>query len=90
PISLSPLDEETILGSVKKTGRLVIVDEGNPRCGLAVDIAALVAQKAFGDLKAPVKCLTAPHTPVPFSPVLEEFYLPDVEKISKACMELLD
>src|ERR1700754_2743851 len=68
----SPLDEETILESLERTGRLVVVDEANPRCSVATDIAALAAQKAFHSLKAPVEIVTAPHTPAPFSGVLED------------------
>src|SRR5207237_7568494 len=68
PRTTSPLDEDTILESVERTGRLVVVDEATPRCGMAADIAALVADKAFAALKAPVKRVTAPHTPVPFAP----------------------
>src|SRR5207237_10899783 len=68
PRTTSPLDEDTILESVERTGRLVVVDEATPRCGMAADIAALVAEKAFAALKAPVRRVTAPHTPVPFGP----------------------
>ena len=89
PRTYSPLDEPTILESVRRTGRLLVVDESYPRCGLAVDIAALAADKAFGALKAPVKTLTAPHTPVPFSPPLEDFYLPLPPKIAAAARELV-
>ena len=89
PRSYSPLDERTILESVRRTGRLLVVDESYPRCGLATDIAALAADKAFGALKAPVKTLTAPHTPVPFSPPLEDFYLPLPPKIVAAVRELV-
>ncbi len=87
PRTLSPLDEETILGSVKKTGRLV-VDESHPRCSLATDIAALAADRAFDFLNAPIKTVTAPHTPVPFGPVLEDFYLPSSKKLVAAVAEL--
>ncbi|GAA3324477.1 hypothetical protein GCM10020331_052500 [Ectobacillus funiculus] len=80
PRSLSPLDEDTILGSVAKTSRLIILDEANPRCSIATDIAALVADKGFDTLDAPIKRITAPHTPVPFSPPLEDLYLPTPEK----------
>ena len=66
PRTTSPLDEDTIIESVENTGRLVIVDESPPRCNMATDIAALVSQNAFAALKAPVKMVTAPHTPVPF------------------------
>ena len=81
PRTISPLDEDTILESVEETGRLVVVDEATPRCSMPTDIAALVADKAFGALKAPIKMVTAPHTPVPFAPELEDAYLPSPEKI---------
>jgi pyruvate dehydrogenase E1 component beta subunit len=80
----SPLDEETILESIENTGRLVVVDEATPRCSMATDISALVAQKAFGDLKAPIEMVTAPHTPVPFNGTLEDNYVPSPEKIVTA------
>ena len=89
PRTLSPLDEETILNSVAKTHRLVIVDEDNPRCSAATDIAALVVEKAFTELDAPIKRVTAPHTPVPFSPPLEQFYVPSPERIVAAIQEIL-
>jgi pyruvate dehydrogenase E1 component beta subunit len=82
PRTAAPLDEETILSSVKKTGRLVVVDEDTPRCGLARDVAALVADQGFDYLDAAIKIVTPPNTPVPFSPVLEKFYLPDAERIA--------
>jgi acetoin:2,6-dichlorophenolindophenol oxidoreductase subunit beta len=84
PRSISPLDEDTILESVEKTGRLVVVDESNPRCSMASDIAGLVAQKAFGALRSPIEQVTAPHTPVPFSDVLEDLYVPSPAKIAAA------
>jgi len=80
----SPLDEETILESVSRTGRVVVVDEANPRCSIATDIAALVANKAFRDLKAPVGMVTAPHTPVPFAASLEDLYIPTAQQIADA------
>ncbi|RSK47645.1 alpha-ketoacid dehydrogenase subunit beta [Bacillus canaveralius] len=89
PRSLSPLDEETILTSVAKTNRLIVIDEANPRCSIATDIAALVADKGFDSLDAPIKRITAPHTPVPFSPPLEDIYLPTPEKVIKVVSELL-
>ena len=84
PRTTSPLDRDTILESVENTGRLVVVDEAHPRCSMATDIAALVAQEAFDALKAPVQMVTAPHTPVPFSPALEDLYLPNADKIVAA------
>lgn len=80
----SPLDEETLLDSVASTGRVVVVDEANPRCNMATDISALIAQKAFGALKAPIRMVTAPHTPVPFSDKLEDLYKPDAARIAAA------
>ena len=84
PRTTSPFDEDTILESVERTGRLVVVDESNPRCSMATDIAALAADKAFKALKAPIRLVTAPHTPVPFSPALEDLYLPNADKIAAA------
>lgn len=85
----SPMDEEAILDSVENTGRLVVVDESPPRCSLATDIAALVAEKAFASLKAPPQLVTAPHTPVPFARELENAYLPSPEKIEAAVRKTL-
>lgn len=90
PRTTSPLDEDTILDSVAKTGRLVIVDESHPRCNVATDISGLVCQKAFGDLKAPVKMVCAPHVPVPFSDALEDMYIPSSAKVKAAAKEGLE
>ena len=81
PRTTSPLDRETILEEVRATGRLVVVDEANPRCNMATDIAALAAEGAFDALRAPIRMISPPHTPVPFSPALEDLYVPDVAKI---------
>jgi acetoin:2,6-dichlorophenolindophenol oxidoreductase subunit beta len=89
PRTLSPLDEETILSSVAKTHRLLVVDEDNPRCSAATDIAAIVADRGFDTLDAPIKRVTAPHTPVPFSPPLEQFYVPNAERIADAAREIV-
>ncbi|UFJ39631.1 alpha-ketoacid dehydrogenase subunit beta [Brevibacillus humidisoli] len=89
PRSLSPLDEDTILASVAKTNRLIVIDEANPRCSVASDIAAIVAEKGFDTLDAPIKRITAPHTPVPFSPPLEDLYLPSPQKVLEAVSELI-
>jgi len=82
--TLSPLDLDTVLESVEKTGRLVCVDEANPRCSIACDISAQVVQQAFKALKGPIEMVTAPHTPVPFSPVLEDLYIPSAAQIVAA------
>ena len=84
PRTTSPLDEDTILESVAETGRLVVVDESPPRCSMAADIAAMVADKGFGSLKAPIKQVTCPHTPPPFAPNLEDEFLPSPERIEAA------
>jgi acetoin:2,6-dichlorophenolindophenol oxidoreductase subunit beta len=89
PRTLSPLDEETILNSVAKTHRLVIVDEDNPRCSAAADIAAMVADKGFDTLDAPIKLVTAPHTPFPFSPPMEQFYVPSPDRIADTVREIV-
>ncbi len=89
PRTTSPLDEETILESIRRTGRLVVIDESPPRCSMAADIAALVAEKAFGSLKAPILKVTCPHTPVPFSPVLEDAYVPTPGRIEEAIRTVL-
>jgi pyruvate dehydrogenase E1 component beta subunit len=89
PRTTSPLDEETIYESVERTGRLVVVDEANPRCGIAADVCALVAQNRFADLKSAPRAVTAPHTPVPFSPVLEDAYVPSAEQIAGAVRETM-
>ncbi|MBK4998661.1 alpha-ketoacid dehydrogenase subunit beta [Pseudomonas sp. S31] len=86
----SPLDEDSILESVEKTGRLVVIDEANPRCSMATDISALVAQKAFAALKGPIEMVTAPHTPVPFSDALEDLYIPDAAKIEAAVRRVIE
>jgi len=87
PRTTSPLDADTILSSVSQTGRLVIVDEANPRCNIATDISALAAQHAFGALRAPIKMVTPPHTPVPFAPQLEDLFIPSAAKIQSAVNE---
>ncbi|MCP5058407.1 MAG: alpha-ketoacid dehydrogenase subunit beta [bacterium] len=86
--SLSPLDEETILTSLEKTGRMVVIDESTPRCSIARDIAALCVDKGFDFLNAPVKCVTAPHTPVPFSTVLEQAFMPSAQDVLDAVGEM--
>lgn len=86
----SPLDTDTVLESVGKTGRVVVVDESNPRCSIASDISSLIAQKAFPDLKAPIDMVTAPHTPVPFADSLEDLYIPGPARIEAAVRGVVD
>lgn len=89
PRTLVPFDKETIFKSVKKTGRLVIVDEDYDRAGFASWVAALVADECFGYLDAPIKRVTTPNVPIPFSPPLEKEVLPNAEKIIKAVKEVV-
>jgi pyruvate dehydrogenase E1 component beta subunit len=89
PRTLVPLDEETILQSIKKTGRLLIIHEAYRRCGFGAEIAALASEKAFYDLDAPIKRIGAANTPVPFAPQLENFVIPDERAIIKGVRELL-
>ena len=89
PRTLSPLDEESILASVSKTGRLVVVDESNPLCSMASEISGMVAEFGFDYLDAPVQRVTAPHTPVPATPCLEKEYVPSVADIVRAAKKAL-
>ena len=88
PRTLVPLDEELILESVRKTGRLVIVEEDNLTGGWAADVAAIVAEEALFWLDAPIKRVSAPDTPVPFAPVMEQFYVPSAERVVQAVKSL--
>jgi len=90
PRTTSPFDEDTILESVENTGRLVVVDEASPRCGMAADIAALVANKGYAALEAPIELVTPPHTPVPFSGVLEDLYIPSPARIEAAVRKVME
>jgi pyruvate/2-oxoglutarate/acetoin dehydrogenase E1 component len=82
--SLQPLDEEAILETLAKTGRVVIVDESTPRSSVASDVAALCVDEGFDSLQTPVRRVTAPHSPVPFSRVLEQAYIPSAAKVVEA------
>ena len=75
--------------SVENTGRLICVDEANPRCSIAADVSAMVAQEVFDALKAPIRMVTAPHTPVPFSPALEDLYVPSADTIAGAVRKIM-
>lgn len=90
PRTTSPLDEDIILASVEKTGRLIVVDESPPRCSVAGDISAMVAMKGFDFLDAPIQMVTSAHSPVPFAPNLERAYLPSGAKIEEAIRKSVD
>jgi pyruvate dehydrogenase E1 component beta subunit len=87
--TIKPLDEETILASVRKTGRLVVVHEANRTCGVGAEISAIVAEKAFGSLKGPIVRITGPDAPVPASPALEKAFVPQAPAIVEAVRRLV-
>jgi pyruvate/2-oxoglutarate/acetoin dehydrogenase E1 component len=89
PRTLTPLDKQTIIGSVKKTGRIVIVSEDCKIAGVSAEIAAIVAEEALDYLDAPIKRVAEPDTPIPFSPPLEQFVIPDERAIIKAVKEIV-
>ncbi len=89
PRTLIPLDEETILASVEKTNRVIIADEGHMRGGAAADIAAIIADKGFDFLDAPVKRITALDVPIPFSPPLEKVAVPDEARIEAGIRQMV-
>ena len=89
PRTLVPLDKKAILDSVKKTGKVVVVDEDYERCGFASEVAAIIADEAFDHLDAPIKRVTTPPVPIPYSPVLEKRVLPDETKILKAVRDIV-
>lgn len=89
PRSIVPLDIDTILRSLEKTGRLVVADPCHQMGSVASEIAALVAEHGFWHLQAPIVRVTAPHSHVPFSPVLEAGFYPDEERISTAVKKVL-
>jgi acetoin:2,6-dichlorophenolindophenol oxidoreductase subunit beta len=89
PRTLWPLDEKTLIDSVKKTSRAIVVDEGYGRYGVTAEIASTIAEGAFFDLEAPVKRLGAMHVPIPFSPPLEDATVPTETSIFEAARAML-
>ena len=90
PRTLSPLDLDTMVVSGKKTGRVMVVDESYPRCGIAADIAAQLGDHLFGSLKAPVCRVTPPHAHIPYCGKLEDAWVPSVERIFKEALALME
>ena len=87
--TLHPLDRDTVLSSVRKTGKVLVAHEATRSCGIGAEVAALVAEEAFEHLDGPVVRLTAPDVPIPFSPPLERRALPQLDDMKEACRELL-
>jgi pyruvate/2-oxoglutarate/acetoin dehydrogenase E1 component len=89
PRTIVPLDEEAILSSIRRTGRLVVVDEDYERCGFSAEVAAIAAEKGFSHLEAPVARVATPNVPIPYSPALERHVLPSREKIVRAIRNVM-
>ena len=89
-LALSPMDDEAILESVQKTRKIVIVDEDYPRCSIASDISALVAEQAFDYLDAPPRRVNPPHAPVPYSRPLEALWVPNKDTVVEAALGVLE
>jgi pyruvate dehydrogenase E1 component beta subunit len=89
PLTLEPLDTDAIVRSVRKTGRLVVVDEDTERCGVGAEIGMQVVERAFDALKAPVQRVCTPNVPIPYSPPLEQAVLPSRAKIAEAVRRTL-
>jgi pyruvate/2-oxoglutarate/acetoin dehydrogenase E1 component len=87
--SLAPLDRDAILASARKTGKVLVAHEATQSCGVGAEVSSLIAQEAFEDLDAPVRRLTTPDVPIPFSPTLEQAVLPQLDDMKEACRELL-
>jgi len=88
--TLLPYDEDTVLASVRKCSKVILLHEDTRTGGMAGELAALIAEKAFEDLDGPIVRVTAPDTPVPFSPPLEEFFLPNAGKVIEAARALAE
>jgi pyruvate dehydrogenase E1 component beta subunit len=88
PRTTWPLDEATLIASVKKTSRAIVVDEGYGRYGVTAEIASVIAEGAFFSLEAPVKRMGAMHVPIPFSPPLEDVTVPTEQTVFEAARKL--
>jgi pyruvate/2-oxoglutarate/acetoin dehydrogenase E1 component len=87
--TLSPLDTEAILASARRTGKVLVAHEATRSCGVGAEVSATITEEAFEELDAPVRRLTTPDVPIPFSPPLEQRVLPQLEDMKEACRELL-
>jgi len=89
PRTLVPLDRDGLVASARKTGRVLVVDEGHRSYGASAELAAVIAEGAFWDLEAPVTRLAALDVPIPFSPVLEDLTVPTTERLVETAKTLL-
>jgi 2-oxoisovalerate dehydrogenase E1 component beta subunit len=88
--TLLPYDEEAVLASVRECNKVILLHEDTRTGGMAGELAALIAEKAFEDLDGPIMRITAPDTPVPFSPPPEEYFLPNAQKVVEAARKLAE
>jgi pyruvate/2-oxoglutarate/acetoin dehydrogenase E1 component len=88
--TLVPLDTEAILRSVRKTSKVVVLQEANQSCGVAAEVSAVIGEHAWEDLDGPIVRVSTPDVPIPFSPPLERAVLPQVDDVREACRELLE
>lgn len=86
--TLYPIDEETVLNSTRKTNKIILLHEDTRTLGLGAELSAIISEKAFDDLDGPLVRITAPDTPVPYSPPLEEAFIPGLEKVVAAARDL--
>jgi 2-oxoisovalerate dehydrogenase E1 component beta subunit len=86
--TLLPYDEDAVLASVRKCNKVILLHEDTRTGGMAGELAALIAEEAFEDLDGPVVRVASPDTPVPFSPPLEEYFLPNAKKVAEAARKL--
>ncbi|MDQ1485176.1 MAG: acetoin:2,6-dichlorophenolindophenol oxidoreductase subunit beta, partial [Actinomycetota bacterium] len=89
PRTLVPLDEETIVTSVRKTGRLVVADESHASCGVGAELITRVVERCYSDLRSAPRRVSTPDVPIPYSPALEEAVLPSAAWIAEACLATL-
>jgi pyruvate/2-oxoglutarate/acetoin dehydrogenase E1 component len=87
--TLAPLDRDAVLAAARRTGKVLVAHEATQSCGVGAEVASVIAQEAFEDLDAPVRRLTTPDVPIPFSPSLEQAVLPQLDDMKEACRELL-
>jgi pyruvate/2-oxoglutarate/acetoin dehydrogenase E1 component len=87
--TLAPLDRDAILASARRTGKVLVAHEATQSCGVGAEVSAVITEHAFEDLDAPVRRLTTPDVPIPFSPTLEQAVLPQLDDMKEACRELL-
>jgi pyruvate dehydrogenase E1 component beta subunit len=90
PRTLLPMDKRLLKDSIVKTGRVIIFDDSNRTCGFAAEVSAFIADECFTSLSEPVKRITRADVPIPFSQKMEQYVLPDEEKLTNTILEMID